>query len=210
MLIADTAANGHCWFARTIRSILCQANSSCRENAILSLDPTQLSGSYARYFNDLLVVVSQSSINPRSSTLLLSANLLGYLPLPTQNNKNNSSITNPVGGPQSLPAYLPSAVAKPAAQELYATNTTRQVYIHSIHSLKMIDPRSMESLYEHFSAQEQHQPIMHHQNAFEHSAALEEKNNSKPSPVSGGETHRPAATRSHRSFWFFWRADVSR
>ncbi|KAK8016504.1 hypothetical protein PG993_014693 [Apiospora rasikravindrae] len=72
----------------------------------------------------------------------------------------------------------------------------------------MLDSRSMECLYEHFSAQQQ-QPAHHPEQ--QRLAAFEEKN-SKPSNISRGEAGRPAAvaTRSNRSFWFFWRADMSR
>ncbi|KAK8103769.1 uncharacterized protein PG998_010802 [Apiospora kogelbergensis] len=71
----------------------------------------------------------------------------------------------------------------------------------------MIDSRSMESLYEHFSAQQQQQPI--HHRGLEDAATLEK---SKPSRMSREETVKPAvaAARSYRSFWFFWRTDVSR
>ncbi|KAK8074686.1 hypothetical protein PG997_009349 [Apiospora hydei] len=72
----------------------------------------------------------------------------------------------------------------------------------------MLDSRSMECLYEHFSAQQQ-QPAHHPEQ--QRLASFEEKN-IKPSNISRGETERPAATvaRSHRSLWFFWRADMSR
>ncbi|KAK7914819.1 hypothetical protein PG985_012522 [Apiospora marii] len=76
----------------------------------------------------------------------------------------------------------------------------------------MIDSRSMECLYEHFSAQ-QLQPLHHREQqrltTSEDSATLGDKH-SKP-PKIPEETGRPAAAaRSHRSFWHFWRADLSR
>lgn len=71
----------------------------------------------------------------------------------------------------------------------------------------MIDSHSMECLYEHFSAQQQERAI--HHRGLEDSTSLEKN---KPSKASRGEAIRPAvaAARSYRSFWFFWRADVSR
>ncbi|KAK8064751.1 hypothetical protein PG994_007389 [Apiospora phragmitis] len=73
----------------------------------------------------------------------------------------------------------------------------------------MLDSRSMECLYEHFSAQQQ-QPA--HDPEKQRLGAPEEKN-SKPSNVSRDETDSSVAAagaRSYRSFWFFWRADLSR
>ncbi|KAK8122499.1 hypothetical protein PG984_011169 [Apiospora sp. TS-2023a] len=75
----------------------------------------------------------------------------------------------------------------------------------------MIDARSMECIYEHFSAQ-QLQPLHHREQqqltTSKDSVTLEDKHSQPPKVPE--ETGRPAAARSHRSFWLFWRADMPR